>query len=260
MLREGLAMSPDSGVGEEMQEVEAELAEKEEAARKTVGGAGYRRGSDDYALESGRGRRSGAASGLAKPARSPSSDRSPSPSKRGSGSTTLAGVFSGLGNLLSLILSPAWVQTFVMTFLGEWGDRSQIATIAMAAGQDYWWVTFGAVTGHMFCTGLAVIGGRALAGRVSMRVGECFFVPFFPLCSSSALVDLRRSVVLVENGRADLNICSYHWRRRRVSRLWRYLRSRSVVLRGLASAALKMIEQSSLIRSSSTIEGRTAGL
>jgi putative Ca2+/H+ antiporter (TMEM165/GDT1 family) len=68
------------------------------------------------------------------------------------------------------------VQTFVMTFLGEWGDRSQIATIAMAAGQDYWWVTAGAISGHAVCTGIAVVGGRAIAGRVSLRVG--MFNPF----------------------------------------------------------------------------------
>ena len=67
------------------------------------------------------------------------------------------------------------MQTFIMTFLGEWGDRSQIATIAMAAGQDYWWVTGGAVTGHGFCTAIAVIGGRAIAGRVSLRIGKSIF-------------------------------------------------------------------------------------
>jgi len=69
-----------------------------------------------------------------------------------------------------------------MTFLGEWGDRSQIATIAMAAGQDYWWVTGGAVFGHGLCTAAAVIGGRAVAGRVSLRVvtlgGAVAFVVF----------------------------------------------------------------------------------
>jgi Ca2+/H+ antiporter, TMEM165/GDT1 family len=64
-----------------------------------------------------------------------------------------------------------------MTFLGEWGDRSQIATIAMAAGQDYLWVTGGAVSGHVVCTGVAVIGGRAIAGRVSLRVGTLFHHP-----------------------------------------------------------------------------------
>jgi putative Ca2+/H+ antiporter (TMEM165/GDT1 family) len=60
-----------------------------------------------------------------------------------------------------------------MTFLGEWGDRSQIATIAMAAGQDYWWVTCGAIMGHGICTAAAVIGGRAIAGKVSLRGGMC---------------------------------------------------------------------------------------
>ncbi|RMZ80950.1 hypothetical protein DV738_g2447, partial [Chaetothyriales sp. CBS 135597] len=60
-------------------------------------------------------------------------------------------------------------ETFVMTFLGEWGDRSQVATIAMAAGQDYIWVTGGALAGHAICTGMAVLGGKAIAGRVSLR-------------------------------------------------------------------------------------------
>ncbi|KAK9470817.1 uncharacterized protein V1510DRAFT_243931 [Dipodascopsis tothii] len=75
----------------------------------------------------------------------------------------------GVENLVALVLSPAWVQTFVMTFLGEWGDRSQIATIAMAAGQDYWWVIIGAIVGHSLCTFAAVMGGKLLASKISMR-------------------------------------------------------------------------------------------
>jgi putative Ca2+/H+ antiporter (TMEM165/GDT1 family) len=39
----------------------------------------------------------------------------------------------GIMNLLNLLFSPVFVQTFIMTFLGEWGDRSQIATITLAA-------------------------------------------------------------------------------------------------------------------------------
>jgi hypothetical protein len=85
----------------------------------------------------------------------------------------------GLNNLFSLLLSPAWVQTFVMTFLGEWGDRSQIATVAMAAGSDYWWVTAGAVIGHGLCTAGAVIGGRAIAGKISMRNGKSASVAYY---------------------------------------------------------------------------------
>ncbi|KAL1591891.1 GCR1-dependent translation factor 1 [Paraconiothyrium brasiliense] len=166
LLREGMAMSPDEGVGEEMREVEQELEEKESLARQQKGS---RRKSSisPYVLESGRARRSRSNSRLPAPARSPSSspDRAPSPT-----GSSLSGALSGLNNLFSLLLSPAWVQTFVMTFLGEWGDRSQIATVAMAAGSDYWWVTGGAIVGHGLCTAGAVIGGRAIAGKVSMRV------------------------------------------------------------------------------------------
>lgn len=173
LLKEGLAMSPDEGVTAEMQEVEQELEEKEHLARK----AGRRRSSvSPYTLEMGMGgrkhtRKSRSGSRLPSPPRSPSSspDRSPSPPR-----SAVSGALGGLNNLLSLLLSPAWVQTFVMTFLGEWGDRSQIATIAMAAGQDYWWVTGGAVSGHAVCTGVAVIGGRAIAGKVSLRVGKSY--------------------------------------------------------------------------------------
>lgn len=167
LIREGLAMSPNDGVGEEMREVEQELEEKEQLARHQKG---RRRTSiSPYALESGRVRRSRSNSRLPAPARSPSTspDRSPSPN-----GGSFAGAMGGLNNLFSLLLSPAWVQTFVMTFLGEWGDRSQIATVAMAAGSDYWWVTAGAVVGHGLCTAGAVIGGRAIAGRISMRNGK----------------------------------------------------------------------------------------
>ncbi|CAF9909177.1 MAG: hypothetical protein HETSPECPRED_008866 [Heterodermia speciosa] len=173
MLREGYAIPREQGVSEEMKEVEMELEEKEEMARK----AGRRRSSlaTPYMLESGRsanGRKARSNTRLPAPPDSPPSSpdsRSPSPGSRGSG---FSSALAGINNLFSLLLSPAWVQTFIMTFLGEWGDRSQIATIAMAAGSDYWWVTGGAVTGHALCTAGAVIGGRAIAGRVSLRVGE----------------------------------------------------------------------------------------
>ncbi|KAL5353447.1 GCR1-dependent translation factor 1 [Pseudogymnoascus australis] len=166
MLREGQAMSPTEGVAAEMQEVEMELEEKELELRQQ---GGRRSSASPYALEMGLGhssRKSRSKTRLPSPPRSPSSSRGSSPVP----GSALKNAAAGFSNLVSLLLSPAWVQTFVMTFLGEWGDRSQIATIAMAAGQDYWWVTAGAICGHAVCTGVAVIGGRAIAGRVSLRV------------------------------------------------------------------------------------------
>lgn len=169
MFKEGREMSPDEGVGEEMREVEQELEEKEQEQIRL----GRRRSSvTPHNLEAGRagGRPKSRGNRLPSPPESVSSSSSrgssPQPQRR------LGEFMSGVSNLFSLLLSPAWVQTFIMTFLGEWGDRSQIATIAMAAGQDYWWVTIGAITGHGICTAAAVIGGRAIAGRVSMRVGK----------------------------------------------------------------------------------------
>jgi putative Ca2+/H+ antiporter (TMEM165/GDT1 family) len=77
---------------------------------------------------------------------------------------------------------PILTQAFTITFLAEWGDRSQIATIAMAAAQDPVGICLGAVIGHSLCTGLAVLGGRLLAARISERmvayVGGALFLLF----------------------------------------------------------------------------------
>ena len=183
MLIEARGISPDEGVSEEMKEVEMELEEKEHQQARRM--SRHRRRSSamsPYALEAGRGMpgRKNTDSRLPSPPESPSSSRETSPAR----TSSLKSAMAGINNLCSLLLSPAWVQTFVMTFLGEWGDRSQIATIAMAAGQDYWWVTAGAVVGHGCCTGAAVLGGRAIAGKVSLRTGKFISPPCSEALSS----------------------------------------------------------------------------
>ncbi|MEQ8998208.1 MAG: TMEM165/GDT1 family protein [Coleofasciculus sp. B1-GNL1-01] len=62
------------------------------------------------------------------------------------------------------------LQAFTMTFLAEWGDRTQISTIALAAAHQPVGVTVGAILGHGICTAIAVIGGRLIAGRISERL------------------------------------------------------------------------------------------
>ena len=69
-----------------------------------------------------------------------------------------------------------------MTFLAEWGDRSQLATIVLAAREEIKGVVVAGVLGHALCTGLAVMGGRMIAQRISVRtvplVGGVVFLIF----------------------------------------------------------------------------------
>jgi len=84
--------------------------------------------------------------------------------------------------LVRRCFSPVFIQCFIMTFLAEWGDRSQIATIALAAAKDPYGVTLGGICGHAMCTGVAVLGGKLLATRISERsisiMGGLLFLVF----------------------------------------------------------------------------------
>eukprot|EP00823_Brevimastigomonas_motovehiculus_P008151 TRINITY_DN7423_c0_g1_i1.p1 TRINITY_DN7423_c0_g1~~TRINITY_DN7423_c0_g1_i1.p1 ORF type:complete len:383 (+),score=98.72 TRINITY_DN7423_c0_g1_i1:69-1217(+) len=79
-------------------------------------------------------------------------------------------------------LSPIFIQIFVMTFLAEWGDRSQIVTISLASAKDAVGVTIGGIIGHFCCTGLAVLGGKFSASYLSEKkvsmIGGVVFIGF----------------------------------------------------------------------------------
>lgn len=70
------------------------------------------------------------------------------------------------------VVSLAFIETFTMVFLAEWGDRSQISTLILAARENVVFVTIGALFGHFLCTGLAVLGGRFVAQMISVKTGE----------------------------------------------------------------------------------------
>ncbi|KAH9959663.1 hypothetical protein BC827DRAFT_1261028 [Russula dissimulans] len=78
-------------------------------------------------------------------------------------------LLEGTRNLCSLLFGPVFVQAFVLTFLGEWGDRSQVATFMLAAAHNLYIVAFGTIVGHSLCTALAVIAGRWISTRISAK-------------------------------------------------------------------------------------------
>ena len=60
-------------------------------------------------------------------------------------------------------------QALSMTFVAEWGDRSQITTFSLAVSKNPIWVCVGAALGHFICTGGAVIGGSFIAKFVTEK-------------------------------------------------------------------------------------------
>lgn len=78
---------------------------------------------------------------------------------------------------LKLILT-----TFTLVFAAEWGDKSFLATIALAAASSPLGVTAGAVAGHGVATSLAVAGGGFLSRYFSetflQYVGGSLFLVF----------------------------------------------------------------------------------
>ena len=83
---------------------------------------------------------------------------------------------------LRKLVSPVVRDAFVLTFVGEWGDRSQITTISLAAAQNMVGVGLGGGAGHILCTLAAVVGGRQLAKVIDPRtvniVGGVLFLLF----------------------------------------------------------------------------------
>lgn len=73
------------------------------------------------------------------------------------------------------------LEAFTLTFIAEWGDRTQISTIGLAAANNAIGVTIGAILGHAICCAIAVFGGRLIASHISERTvtlvgGILFFV------------------------------------------------------------------------------------
>ena len=76
---------------------------------------------------------------------------------------------SSSGNSGKLAAPSIVLTALTLTFVAEWGDRSQIATIALASAKNPLGVTAGGILGHSICTASACIGGRLLASNISEK-------------------------------------------------------------------------------------------
>ncbi|KAL8035224.1 hypothetical protein ABFX02_12G083300 [Erythranthe guttata] len=83
---------------------------------------------------------------------------------------------------LTQFFSPIFLKAFSITFFGEWGDKSQLATIGLAADENPLGVVLGGILGQALCTTAAVLGGKTLATQISEKIvalsGGVLFIVF----------------------------------------------------------------------------------
>jgi putative Ca2+/H+ antiporter (TMEM165/GDT1 family) len=89
-----------------------------------------------------------------------------------------------------------WVivgEAFSLIFLAEWGDRTQFATVALAAANNPIGITLGSIVGHAICAAIAVMCGRFVCGRISERTITTLGGSLFLVFAAVAGLELVRS-------------------------------------------------------------------
>ncbi|CAI0552522.1 unnamed protein product [Linum tenue] len=82
---------------------------------------------------------------------------------------------------MAQFFSPILLKAFSITFFGEWGDKSQLATIGLAADENPFGVVLGGIL-YVIKVYCFVAGGKSLASQISERMvalsGGILFIVF----------------------------------------------------------------------------------
>ncbi|CBY37235.1 unnamed protein product [Oikopleura dioica] len=130
-----------------------------------------------------------------------SSRRASQATSQSSDSTQNVGCIKKTENSLGLCINKVFLKAFLLTFLGEWGDKSQLGTISLAATNPsaQLMVFIGCSMGYAACVGLAVLLGKFVVSKIKITylniAGGVLFLGFSAFTFYNAFMNPEEDTV-----------------------------------------------------------------